>query len=108
VRFAVCCIFWLSIVYAAILRHDGNLFDPAWRSSVASAVPKAGRAVGSRLVLGLAPYCRADPSACLASATRLNRLLEASGDDETDEARAATGLRGPERRIRGAMTVVTP
>ena len=107
-RLALRCIFCLSIVYAAILSHDGIRFDPAPRTDVVAAAPVAVRAVRTRLVLGLAPYCQSDPALCRADASRLNRLLEASSNGEMAETRAASRSSAPERRIRGAMMVLTP
>ena len=75
-RFVLCCIICLGVLYALILRHDGYLVDPGGLVEAASTMPKqAGTAIaaaaGPQIAARIEAYCRQETAACLAGAAAL-------------------------------------
>ena len=80
VRFLLRCIVCLGVLYAAILRHDGYLVDPARLAMAAWTAPRqAGETIAAsaapQITARLEVFCRQDPAACLSDAMALARPL---------------------------------
>ena len=98
-RFGLRCIFWLAILYHAILSERGGT-DTAVRTA-AEAAGAARRGISE----GVDAYCRREPATCLADATRLTSLLAAT----PAHAQASdTTAPEPRHRRRGALASTTP
>ena len=96
VRFGLRCIFWLAILYHAILSGHGG----AERAVVRDAADAARRQIAG----GVDTYCRRGPASCLSDAARLGRLLETGVDVPAASAAPA----GSRHRRRGAVASATP
>ena len=86
-RFGLKCVFFLAVVYRAILVSQGGP-EPAElaKAALADALPLAQSAARREIETRLDGYCRNDPAACLADAARLTDLVSASGPDDTPSA----------------------
>ena len=109
-RFGLCCLFWLSFIYASILSQQGfwpRLADP----TVVGASKGIGR-VEEEVALGAADACRRHPADCLAAVERVRRLLASRPEGPLIDAggsKRRPARTGDLRRLeQGAIDVASP